>query len=80
MSVSELVAGGWERSRTAILRRIVREEKKVARVLKARRAAESSANGNASAPTSSPQDVGSEFDLEKFEDIDIDEISGYREI
>ena len=80
MSVSELVARGWERSRTEILRRIARDEKKVARVLKARRAAESSANGNASAPTSSPQDVLSEFDLEKFEDIDIDEISGYREI
>jgi len=79
MPVSELVASGWESSRKAILRRIVREEKQVARVHKARRAAEFSANTNASAPTSSPQEIGNQFDLGQFEDIDVDDISGYHE-
>lgn len=79
MLVHELIAKGWERPKIALLRRIVKREKQVLRVLKARRSAEFAANKNANFLPPPSLELGGELDLDQIPDIDVDEISGYRE-
>jgi len=79
MLIPELVARGWERRKMTALRHLVKREKQVLRVLKARRAAELAANKNAGFPSPPLHEFCEELNLDQIPDIDVDEISGYRE-